>query len=869
MNELYHYGTPRHSGRYPWGSGDNPYQHSKDFLYSVSKLKEQGLTESDIAKSLGMSISELRSRKSYARSEVVRSETAEAVRLREKGASVSAIAERLGKPERTVYFMLNSTEKAANQKTDTVADILKQNVADMNYVDIGKGVAEELGVSATRLDTAVQKLEDQGYTVHTIHVQQLGVPGQYTTVKVLAKPGTSWNEVSQNRDKIGVINQKVSAENNVVSVTPIKNISSSKVKMVYAEDGGSKKDGIIEIRRGAEGLDLGNSKYAQVRIGVDGTHYLKGIAVYSDDLPDGVDIRFNTSKSNSVKKMDVLKKQTGDASNPFNATIKAGGQKGYLNIIKEEGDWSTWTKTLASQMLSKQPVSLAKKQLGLVEDAKELEYKEISELTNPTVKKHMLIKFADSCDSDSVHLEAAALPRQSWKVILPVTSLKENEIYAPSYKNGESVVLIRYPHAGTFEIPELTVNNNNREAQKSFKNALDAVGINSSTAAKLSGADFDGDTVLVIPNVQNGKKIIKTSSTLKGLENFDPMVYQTDHKTITKASKGREMGVISNLITDMTIKGATADELARAVRHSMVVIDSEKKNLDYKKSYSDNNIAGLVKKYQQKENGKSGGASTLISRSTSTVRVPNRQLNRYSIDPNTGEKVFFTKVKTYTDSEGKVHERTSKTTQMENTSNAYSLSSGYSMENVYAEHANALKSLANKARKDTLSIKDTTYSPSAAKLYSSEVKSLNTKLGIAKKNAPLERKAQLVANKIVALKKESNPTMTKEELKKVRSQSLAQARASVGKTANTAIKISDDEWTAIQSGAVSKTKLEELLTYSDEDDLSKLATPRSSKTLTNAKLSQAKARLAMGYTLAEVAESLGVSVSTLTRALNA
>ena len=24
-DELMHYGTPRHSGRYPWGSGENPY----------------------------------------------------------------------------------------------------------------------------------------------------------------------------------------------------------------------------------------------------------------------------------------------------------------------------------------------------------------------------------------------------------------------------------------------------------------------------------------------------------------------------------------------------------------------------------------------------------------------------------------------------------------------------------------------------------------------------------------------------------------------------------------------------------------------------------------------------------------------------
>ena len=75
------------------------------------------------------------------------------------------------------------------------------------------------------------------------------------------------------------------------------------------------------------------------------------------------------------------------------------------------------------------------------------------------------------------------------------------------------------------------------------------------------------------------------------------------------------MGRISNLITDMTLKDATEDELARAVRYSNTVIDAEKHHLDYKKSYSDNNIAELKEKYQGRytKTGKySEGASTLI-----------------------------------------------------------------------------------------------------------------------------------------------------------------------------------------------------------------------------------------------------------------
>ena len=56
------------------------------------------------------------------------------------------------------------------------------------------------------------------------------------------------------------------------------------------------KDGVIEIRSGVDDLSLGDSHYAQVRILVDGNTYLKGMAVYSDDLPDGVDVMFNTNK---------------------------------------------------------------------------------------------------------------------------------------------------------------------------------------------------------------------------------------------------------------------------------------------------------------------------------------------------------------------------------------------------------------------------------------------------------------------------------------------------------------------------------------------------------------------------------------------
>ena len=319
--------------------------------------------------------------------------------------------------------------------------------------------------------------------------------------------------------------------------------------------------------------------------------------MYSDDMPDGADIVFNTNKHTGTPKMDVLKKIQDDPDNPFGALIKANGQSHYIdadgneklsaiNKLKEEGDWDKMSKNLSSQFLSKQPIQLIKKQLDLTYADAADEFSEICSLNNPTVKRKLLLDFADECDSAAVHLKAAALPRQSTQVILPLNAMKETEIFAPNYRDGEKVVLIRYPHGGTFEIPELTVNNKNPTAVSVLgKNIRDAVGINPKVAERLSGADFDGDQVVVIPT--GGRVKIQSTPALKDLKDFDPKTdYSTEGKTgVRLLAKGaatqRQMGEISNLITDMTLKGATEPEIARAVKHSMVVIDAAKHKLDY------------------------------------------------------------------------------------------------------------------------------------------------------------------------------------------------------------------------------------------------------------------------------------------------
>ncbi len=876
-DELFHYGTPRHSGRYPWGSGDNPYQRNANFLGYVQKLKADGVSEVNIAKGMGMTTKELRAKYSIAKDEKRMADAAMAIRLRNKGMSYVAIGKRMGINESSVRALCDPALKVRSEATMATANMLKENVDKKRFIDIGKGTEQYLGVSSTKLDTSVEMLKAKGYVVHNIKVKQLGT-GQFTTVKVLCPPGTTLRDVSTNRDKISSIAEWTdNGGESWISIKKPRSVSSDRIEVNYTDSkgkGGAERDGLIEIRRGVDDISLGDNRYAQVRIAVDGTHYLKGMAVYSDNLPKGVDIRFNTNKHDTGNKLDALKKLSDDPDNPFGATIrqreytdsKGNKQLSAINVVNEEGDWAGWKKNLSSQVLSKQLPALAKKQLALGYDYKQQQYEEISSLTNPAVKKKLLQSFADECDSSAVHLEAAAMPRQASHVILPFSSIKDTEVYAPNYKDGERVVLIRYPHGGKFEIPELTVNNKNKEAKNAIGSAPDAIGINHKVAERLSGADFDGDTVLVIPN-KKGPYSIKTSSPLEGLKNFDPKEAYPGYKgmkVMDSRTKGIEMGKVSNLITDMTIRGADDDEIAAAVRHSMVVIDAEKHELNYKQSYNDNRIAELSKKYQGKAGG---GASTLISKASSEIRVPTR---REYVDKTTGERVFKPKNETYIDKRtGKEKVRTTKSTKMFEAKDAKELSSGTVMETVYANHANSLKSLANQARKQAANIKPAPVSSSAKKTYSKEVESLNSKLRLAEMNAPLERQAQLLANTIVASKRRDNPNMDSDDIKKVETQALNEARLRIGASKkDVMVKISDREWEAIQAGAISTSKLTRILNNTDETRVKELATPKSQPAMTPAKLSRAKSMLNSGCTRAEVAERLGISVSTLSKALS-
>lgn len=883
-DELYHIGTKRHSGRYEWGSGENPYQHESWFLNEAGRLREQGMSDTDIAKTMGMSTTEFRNQRTIEKNRKIAADSTHALHLKDKGYSNVEIGNMLGISEGTVRNYLNPAFKMRESKTELLAEELKKQVAKNPYLDVGKGVELQLGVSRTQMKPALALLKEQGYKVNYVKVEQATNPGKYTSVQVLTKDDVSYSDIYKNRDKItspeGVWFENYGTTKR--NINPPVNVDSKRISVRYSEDGGAEKDGVIELRRGVSDISLGKNNYAQVRIAVDGTHYLKGMAMYSDNLPKGVDILFNTNKTKDVpmigeKHNTVLKPMEKDPDNPFGSTINRQpeyiGKDGKphqsaLNIVNEDADWEKWSKALSSQFLSKQPKTLAKRQLELAYKDKRQEFDEICSLNNPAIKQRLLQSFADDCDSAAVDLKAAPLPRQKTHVILPLTTIKDNEIYAPNYETGEEVILVRHPHEGIFQIPRLTVNNNNKQGKALLGKSENAVGISAKAAEQLSGADFDGDTVIVIPT---RNQPIKTLKPLKELANFDPKEYYKAYPGMPETGpktgfhKQMEMGKISNLITDMTIKGATPAEIARATRYSMTVIDAEKHNLDWRRSRDENGISQLKEKYQ---GGKNKGASTLISKASSDIRVDQRR-DGYKINKDTGEKIFSYTGATWTDPKtGKEKKRQDKSTKMYETNDAFSLSSGSQIEAIYATHANKLKALGNEARKELANTGNLQYNPSAYKSYSAEVDSLNHKLNIALKNAPNERKAQLAADVIFKAKREDNPILRtdKEEARRVKAQIIDYTRKRAGTSSreDRNIQITDREWEAIQAGALHHTKVEQILKNTDLDDIRERATPRSKNAgLSASAKARARAMLNAGYPQSEVAEALGVSVSTL------
>lgn len=1002
---LMHYGMPRRSGRYPWGSGENAYQHSKDFLGRIEELKKDGWEETpdNIMEEFGLTTTQYRTEKSLAKNERRMYNVARAKSLKEDGLGETEIGRRMGVNESTVRSWLNDKSEDRMNEAKNAAEFLKARMKEIEsergMLDVGVGVERELRISKEKLKEALYMLEREGYGVYAGRMAQPTNPGQFTTQTVLCPPGMEPAPGKKapadiyDLSRIHSVKEYISRDGGETFEKKFHypaSLDSKRVKILLKDevgpDGytGDDKDGLIQIRRGVADLSLGESRYSQVRILVDNNKYLKGMAVYSDNLPDGIDVLFN---SNKLKPEDAYKKIKDDPDNPFGSLIKdadQGGQYWYdadtgkrcsandpnvknkklglINKRADEGDWEEWANALPSQFLAKQSMQLINKQLNEAKVDKVAEFNDIMDLDNPTIKKHYLEKFADECDSTAIHLKAAALPGQKYHVIVPVNTLKDNEVYAPGYPPGSQLALVRYPHGGTFEIPKLTVVDRNPVARDIIGTlAGDAICINKNVADKLSGADFDGDTVMCIPTDGKNSSIrITTKNTLAGLVGFNPKdKYQydshyTDDDGVDHYSKngkefrvmkstGLQMGMISNLITDMTLAGATEDELSRAVRHSMVVIDAEKHKLDYKQSEIDNNISALKAKYQRTigPDGEEhiGGASTILSRAKGEVSVDKRQgtpkanikgtkdydptrpegalvyktsedlyypVRKYdkatgemSLTTANGKKVkynvnnpedvdYYTPVKrvaddgtvSYTNKTGEIQYKfeTKKqpSTRMAETDNAFSLVQDVHnpKERAYAAYANYMKDLANKARVELANTGTLKTNAEAKAAYSAEVQSLNTKLNTALMNATREREAMRRANVEVAEKKkayeEENGTKMKPgDVKKLNQQAMTKYRKAVASVSrrDRNITITDREWEAIQAGAISENILKKILNNADPDKLRERATPRTTTTLSQYKIDRIKRMSESNYTIAQIAQQLGVSASTVSNYL--
>lgn len=902
-NILEHYGTKRHSGRYPWGSGDNPYQHSGDFLSRVEELKKKGLSEKEILETINdslpdeykMGLTEFRTARQKAGHDRKALEYDQIRALKDDGLGWKEIGDKLGMSESSVRSKYNNAIGEKASQAEKIAATLKEEVDKKGMIDISEGANQVLGVSESKLDEAAYILEaEYGYQRYGVGIRQPTNVRQQTNITVLAKPEFDQKYAYQHQDQIDSLGDYHSDDGGetFTKLQRPSSLDSSRVAIRYGDEGGLDKDGVMEIRRGVPDLDLGKSHYAQVRILVDGDHYLKGMAVYSDDLPDGVDVMFNTNKPSGTPKMKVLKEAKADPDNPFGAAIKANGQSMYIgedgkehlspiNKLKEEGDWDTMSRNVSSQFLSKQPKKLIENQLNLTVADYKAQYDEIMRYDNPTVKKKLLNDFADTVEGTSMTLKASAFPGQSTKVILPINKIKETEAYCPTYENGTRLALIRYPHAGTFEIPIVTVNNKNVSGKRNLGAIRDAIGINAKVAERLSGADFDGDTVMAIPVTD--KVNIKSTRALKALEGFDPKTAYAvpegnpnNVRLMKKEEKQREMGVISNLITDMTLRGADEDELARAVKHSMVVIDAEKHKLDYKRSERENGIPELKQKWQIRvdEEGAThyGGASTLLSRRKQTVRVPERR-GSIRVDKETGEYIYKESGRTFIDPKtGKERKAEDTVSLISETKDARTLSSGTIQENLYADFSNKLKAMANQARKEAANMKGIQRNPEAAKTYAPEVASLKEKYNNMIANKPKERKAMLIANANIKAKIQEqglDPTIDKKEIKKISSVEMQRARDSVGASGRKSkITFTDREWEAVQAGAISDNMLTKFLNSSDSDEIVKRAMPKNVTVMTSAKMSKANAMLRSGYSYAEIAKACGVPESTVYSALN-
>ena len=219
MNDiLMHYGTPRHSGRYPYGSGKNPYQHTGDFLSRIDELKSKGLTDTEIAKAMGLTTTQFRIQRLLANDERRALEVERAKSLRSDGYNNREIARIMGyNNESSIRSLLNADSEARMNLARTTANKLKQQVDENGMIDVGVGAERYLGVSREKMNEALYILELEGYNCFGGGVPQVTNKGKQTNLQVLCPPGTPYKEITKTwTDKNGEEHTKIIKTSNAI-----------------------------------------------------------------------------------------------------------------------------------------------------------------------------------------------------------------------------------------------------------------------------------------------------------------------------------------------------------------------------------------------------------------------------------------------------------------------------------------------------------------------------------------------------------------------------------------------------------------------------------------------------------------------------
>lgn len=875
-----------------WGTKEHPYDTANAFLEALAQFKAGGGTDKEFGDYLGLSSSNFRDMKSAAKNDVLSENIKSLNDMINRGNSLRSAAAALGVPEATARGWLSTKSNKGGSQIDSITSELRNMLADGKYVDIGEGSEYILGVSTEKLRAAVKKLETEGYHVINYYQRQMTSINK-TQMKVLVPADVESVDVRKDKSKISPpLFYMDSSTGKAEKFERPRSISSNRVQVLAADDPhplggvGIDRDGLIEVRRGVPELSLGKANYAQVRILVDGNKYLKGMCVYAPEgsLPDGIDVRFNSNKPTAEK---GYKEAKSNPNNPFGANIKEDdelmlAQRHYidkdgnrqlscLNIVSEEGTWFEWSKSLASQVLSKQRIDVIKRQLDSSLNANYRSYLKIMEIENEDIRAKMLDDLAGKIDQNAVALKGAAFNRQAAHVIIPNPDLKPGEIYAPNYRDGESCVLIRFPHGGLFEIPAVKVNNKSKSSKELIGNSIDAICMNPVDAKTLSGADFDGDTVQVIPN--NDGAMIRMEAQ-KDLQDFDPGIYKLGNYPNEKPLKNKErgyqyMGSITNLITDMSMMGADVKDLVAATKFSMVAIDAWKHGYAVKPAWKELGIDDLIKKYRH---GKRG-ASTIISRTKSPVYVPEQRLvtNKYEVPKDrlkdweagkpvyipTGRKKFDKKTGEYV-----VAQMTVDKGSVQDPRNLVGHLSP--KEDVYADFAYNMHELANSCRKEARMAAAYQKDVNATNKYADAVESIKAKVISRKRKSPYERLAQLIAEADLQVKISDAPELTDnpKELKKAAAASLERARKKIQLT-DVDITLTDEEWEALFSNALTSDMFNYVLRHCDPIELSKRALHESDPVMSENMVKRINEMSKNGYSRLEIAEHTGFTLKQL------